>query len=48
MILEINWQEIINNPIVMISPLIGLAILFVILAIIKGRKEGLGKLILFL
>ena len=39
MILEINWQELINNPIVMISPLIILALLFIILAIIKGRKK---------
>ena len=39
MILEINWQNFINNPIVMISPLIGLAILFIILAIVKGRKK---------
>lgn len=39
MILEINWQGFINNPIVMISPLIGLAILFIILAIVKGRKK---------
>ncbi len=39
MILEINWQDFINNPIVMISPLIGLAILFIILAIVKGRKK---------
>ena len=37
MILEINWQEFINNPVVMISPLILLALLFIILAIIKGR-----------
>ena len=39
MILEINWQDFINNPIVMILPLIGLAILFIILAIVKGRKK---------
>lgn len=39
MILEINWQEFINNPIVMISPLILLALLFIMLAIIKGRKK---------
>lgn len=39
MILEINWQEFINNPIVMISPLILLAILFIIIAIVKGRKQ---------
>lgn len=39
MILEINWQEFINNPIVMISPLLGLAILFITLAIVKGRKK---------
>lgn len=39
MILEINWQEFINRPIVMISPLILLALLFIILAIIKGRKK---------
>lgn len=39
MILEINWQEFINNPIVMISLLILLALLFIILAIIKGRKK---------
>lgn len=39
MILKINWQEFINNPIIMISPLIGLAILFILLAIFKGRKN---------
>lgn len=39
MILEINWQGFINNPVVMISPLILLALLFIILAIIKGRKK---------
>lgn len=39
MILEINWQEIINSPIIMISPLIILEILFIILAIIKGKKK---------
>ena len=39
MILNINWQELINNPIVMISPLIGLALLFIILAFVKGRKK---------
>lgn len=39
MILEINWQEFINNPVVMISPLILLALLFIILAITKGRKK---------
>ena len=39
MILEINWQEFINNPVVMISPLILLALLFIIIAIIKGRKQ---------
>ena len=39
MILEINWQEFINNPVVMISPLILLALLFIILAIINGRKK---------
>ncbi len=39
MILEINWQEFMSNPIVMISPLIGLALLFIILAIVKGRKK---------
>jgi len=39
MILNINWQEFINNPIVMISPLILLAILFIIIAIVKGRKQ---------
>lgn len=39
MILEINWQEFINNPVVMISPLFLLALLFIILAIIKGRKK---------
>ena len=39
MILAINWQEFINNPVVMISPLILLALLFIILAIIKGRKK---------
>lgn len=40
MILELNFQEFINNPVVMISPLIGLALLFIILAIFKGRKRG--------
>lgn len=39
MILKINWQEFINNHIVMISPLIGLALLFIILAFVKGRKK---------
>lgn len=39
MILEINWQEFINRPIVMISPLILLALLFIIIAIVKGRKK---------
>lgn len=39
MILEISWQEIINSPIIMISPLILLEILFIILAIIKGKKK---------
>lgn len=39
MILKINWQEFINNPVIMISPLIGLAILFILLAIFKGRKN---------
>ena len=39
MILEINWQEFINNPVVMISPVILLALLFIILAIIQGRKK---------
>ncbi len=40
MIFELNFQEFINNPVVMISPLIGLALLFIILAIFKGRKRG--------
>lgn len=40
MILELNFQEFINNPVVMISPLIGLALLFIVLAIFKGRKRG--------
>lgn len=40
MILELNFQEFINNPVVMTSPLIGLALLFIILAIFKGRKRG--------
>lgn len=40
MILEINWQVFINNPFVMISPLILLGLLFIILAIVKGRKKG--------
>ena len=39
MILEINWQEFINRPIVMISPLILFALLFIIIAIVKGRKK---------
>lgn len=39
MILEINWQEFINRPIVMISPLILLALLFIIIAVVKGRKK---------
>lgn len=39
MILKINLQELINNPVIMISPLIGLAILFILLAIFKGRKK---------
>lgn len=39
MILEINWQEFINNPVVMISPLILLALLFIIIAVVKGRKK---------
>lgn len=39
MILEINWQEFINNLIVMISPLILLGLLFIVLAIVKGRKK---------
>lgn len=41
MILEINWQELINSPIIMISPLILLEILFIILAIVKGKKKKL-------
>ena len=40
MILKINLQELINNPVIMISPLIGLAILFILLAIFKGRKNN--------
>lgn len=40
MTLGINWQESFNNPAVMISPLIGLAILFILLAIFKGRKNN--------
>ena len=40
MILEINWQEFINNLIVMISPLILLGLLFIVLAIVKGRKKA--------
>ncbi len=40
MILEINWQELINSPIIMISPLILLEILFIILAIVKGKKKN--------
>lgn len=39
MTLGINWQEWLNNPVVMISPLIGLTILFILLAIFKGRKK---------
>lgn len=39
MILKINWQEFLNKPIVMISPLILLALLFIIIAIVKGRKK---------
>lgn len=39
MILNINWQEFINRPIVMISPLILLALLFIIIAVVKGRKK---------
>ena len=39
MILEINWQEFINNPVVMISPLILLGLLFIVLAIVKVRKK---------
>jgi len=40
MILEINWQELINSPVIMISPLILLEILFIILAIVKGKKKN--------
>lgn len=40
MILKINLQELINNPVIMISPLIGLTILFILLAIFKGRKNN--------
>lgn len=40
MILEIGFQEFINNPIVMVSPLIFLAILFIVLAFVKGRNKG--------
>ena len=39
MVLEINWQAFINNPLVMISPLILLGLLFIVLAIVKGRKK---------
>ncbi len=38
MILQINWQELMNSPIVMISPLIFLAILFIVLAIVKEKR----------
>lgn len=38
MILQINWQELMNSHIVMISPLIFLAILFIVLAVVKGEK----------
>ena len=38
MILQINWQDLMNSPIVMISPLIFLAILFIVLAVVKGEK----------
>lgn len=38
MILQINWQELMDSPIVMISPLIFLAILFIVLAVVKGEK----------
>ena len=38
MILQINWQDLMNSPIVMISPLIFLAILFIVLAGVKGEK----------
>ena len=40
MTLGINWQEWLNNPVVMISPLSGVAILFILLAIFKGRKNN--------
>ncbi len=39
MILKINWQEWLNNPVVMISPLILLALLFILIALIKGNKK---------
>ena len=38
MILQINWQELMDSPIVMISPLIFLAILFIVLAIVKEKR----------
>ena len=38
MILQINWQELMDSPIVMISPLIFLAILFIVLAVVKGKR----------
>lgn len=39
MISTINWQEFINRPIIMISSLIILALLFIIIAVVKGRKK---------
>lgn len=38
MILKINWHDFMNNPLVMISPLFLLALLFIIIAIIKSKK----------
>lgn len=40
MILKISWQEFLNKPIVMISPLILLGIVFIIIALVKGRKKN--------
>lgn len=39
MILKINWQEFLNKPIIMISPLILLGIIFIIIALVKGRRK---------
>ena len=38
MILQINWQELMYSPLVMILPVIFLAILFIVLAVVKGKK----------